>query len=232
MPARNRIKEYKPNCYYHIYNRGVEKREIFLDKQDMAVFLAYLKEYLSPKDMAYLEMALSDPSSSASEKANAIKQIRLNNFSTEVVLLAYCLMPNHFHLLVKQNLERSIEKLMRSLSTRYVQYFNHRHQQRVGGLFQDIYKAVEVRSEEQLLQLSRYIHRTPASKGSTLKDRPEPSSYVNYLGEIRQEWVKSGEILAYFAKSGTNSYESFVEDEDFDEQMLHKVKDLTLEDDP
>src|SRR3990172_5725375 len=136
MPARNKVKDYLPNGYYHLYNRGVEKRTIFVDHQDEAVLLSYLKEYLSPKNVGDLTKIISDSNSSSKEKSEAAKLLRMNNFVEEIDLLAYCLMPNHFHLLVKQDSARGIEKFMRSLATRYVQYFNHRHEKRVGGLFQ------------------------------------------------------------------------------------------------
>ena len=68
MPARHRIKQYIENGYYHIYNRGIEKRLIFLDSQDYAVFLSYLKECLLPKNGQELLEKLSNPSTSYREK--------------------------------------------------------------------------------------------------------------------------------------------------------------------
>lgn len=229
MPAKNKIKEYHENGYYHLYNRGVEKRVIFANKQDESVFLSYVKEYLSPKDFDKLIQTINQDSSTPQQKADARKLIRMNNFSDQLDLLAYSLMPNHFHFLVKQTVPRTIEMFMRSLCTRYVQYFNHRNNHRVGPLFQDVYKAVLVESEEQLLHLSRYIHLNPLLKGRSLKDSPQPSSYPNYLGLIKQDWVKPQEILSYFAKSGINSYSSFVENSQIDEPSLSQISHLTLD---
>lgn len=229
MPAKNKIKDYFPNGYYHVYNRGVEKRTIFVDNQDEAVFLSYLKEYLTPKDADNLASIVRNTNSSSKEKAEAIKLLRMNNFTDEIDLLAYCLMPNHFHMLIKQESERGMEKFIRSLATRYVQYFNHRHENRVGGLFQDTYKAVLVESEEQLLHLSRYIHRNPIQKGLTLKECSRPSSYLNYLAKVKQEWVKPEDVLSYFAKSGTNSYEKFVESTEIEEPSISLIQDLTID---
>lgn len=229
MPAKNKIKEYHENGYYHLYNRGVEKRVIFADKQDESVFLSYIKEYLTPKDSDKLSRTINDDTSTPHQKAQARKLIRMNNFSDQLNLLAYCLMSNHFHLLVKQTVPRTIEIFMRSLCTRYVQYFNHRNNHRVGPLFQDVYKAVLVESEEQLLHLSRYIHLNPLQKGRSLKESPQPSSYPNYLGFIKQDWIKPHEILSYFAKSGTNSYSSFVENSQIDEPSLSQISHLALD---
>ena len=127
MPSRNSIKQYVNNSYYHIYNRGVEKRLIFLDAQDYAVFLSYLKEYLTPKNEQELRQKLSDPNTSYKEKDKILKLLRLNNFYGEITLLAYCLMPNHFHFFIKQKSAVSIDKFMQSLSTRYTMYFNCKH---------------------------------------------------------------------------------------------------------
>src|SRR3989304_6385484 len=102
MPSKHSTKTYIENSYYHIYNRGVEKRNIFLDQQDYGVFLSYLKEYLLPKNERELANKLADPNVSSREKAKIIKLLRMNNFADEIILFAYCLMPNHFHLLIKQ----------------------------------------------------------------------------------------------------------------------------------
>jgi len=229
MPAKNRIKVYAENGYYHIYNRGVEKRKIYEDEQDKGVFLSYLKEYLSPKDIEPLTKIVADSNSTFAQRAEALRLLRMNNFSGEIDLLCFCLMDNHFHLLVKQKDERAIEMFMRSLCTRYVQYFNHRHERRVGGLFQDAYKAVLVESEEQLVWLTRYIHRNPLKQGLSLKECPEPSSYPNYLGLVNQIWVKPDEILALFAKEGFNSYEAFVDDNFLEEKSWHYLENVMLD---
>lgn len=217
MAAKNSRKEYSENGYYHIYNRGVEKRHIFLDSQDYGVFLSYLKEYLSPKDEKDLFAKLSNPNISYKEKDKILKLLRLNNFHNEIFLLAFCLMPNHFHLLIKQSSSLSIDKFMNSLALRYVIYFNRKYK-RIGGLFQDVYKAVSVETEEQLLHLSRYIHQNPLNKNklpktSTLSDfLSQPSSYPDYLGQRQSSWIAKDEILNYFSKTNLElSYQSFVQ---------------------
>lgn len=232
MPAKNVLKSYLENGYYHIYNRGVNKRIIFKNRRDYQVFLSFLKSYLSPPPNPQQLQQLRQTFTLQGVSFKGIPR-QLKNYHEEISLLAYCLMPNHFHLLVKQTVPRTIEMFMRSLCTRYVQYFNHRNNHRVGPLFQDVYKAVLVESEEQLLHLSRYIHLNPLQKGlqkgRSLKDYPQPSSYLNYLGLIRQDWIKPHEILSYFAKSGTNSYSSFVENSQIDEPSLTQISHLTLD---
>lgn len=160
MAAKNSRKIYVENGLYHLYNRGVERKVIFADAQDYAVFLKYLRKYLEPKNEKDLHKKLSDEKVGGPEKDKILKLLRLNNFSQEIDLLAYCLMPNHFHFLVRQRTANGIDRFCNSLFTRYATYFNKKYL-RVGRLFQDVYKAVLVDSEAYLLHLSRYIHRNP-----------------------------------------------------------------------
>lgn len=221
MPARNSIKQYTENAYYHIYNRGVEKRQIFLDQQDYAVFLSYLKDYLTPKNEKDLMEKLSDPNLSYKEKDKVIKLLRLNNFFDEITFIAYCLMPNHFHFFVKQKNGYSMDKFIQSLATRYTMYFNRKYK-RVGSLFQGVYKAVMVTSETQFIYLTKYIHKQAlASQGETLQG--QPSSYPEYLGLRTTSWVHPEEILGYFSEINPKlSYKSFVEEQDEDPNIILK----------
>ena len=230
MPAKNSIKQYAPDSYYHLYNRGVEKRQIFMDTQDYTVFLSYLKSYLLPKDSLNLQKMLADPLTPWRQKDRIIKLLRLNNFSETLELLAYCLMSNHFHFLFKQTEADTIDKFMNSLCTRYTMYFNKKYK-RVGKLFQGVYKAVLVTSDEQLLHLSRYIHRNPTSlalQGDALQGY-KYSSYQEYLGLRDTKWVKPDQILSFFSKSGYNSYKIFTEDVSLEEVSIGKVSKLTLD---
>lgn len=226
MPAKNSRKQYLENGYYHIYNRGVEKRIIFLDKQDYAVFLSYLKEYLLPKNEKELREKVADPQISSTERNGIIIKLKLNNFSDEIILIAYCLMPNHFHFFVKQKSAGSIDKFMNSLCTRYTMYFNKKYN-RVGHLYQGAYKAVLITSDAQFLHLSRYIHKQALMSHGQILLEKQPCSYSEYLGKRKTEWIHSKEILSYFNQSNPHlSYENFVK-QNGDSQLLQK---LILED--
>jgi putative transposase len=209
MPARNASKIYLEDGYYHISNRGVDKQRIFLDSQDYAVFSGYLKDYLSPRDEKALLKVVSDPQISAQEKNRLTRNMCLNNFSSEITLMAYCLMPNHFHLFVKQNSSDAIKRLMLSLGTRYTMYFNRKHQ-RVGTLYQGVYKAALIDDEAHYLHISRYIHQQAIKQGAEEKQE-FPSSYPEYLGLRKTEWVHPEEILSFFSDNlPKSSYRAFV----------------------
>ena len=203
MPAKNSVKKFVENGYYHLYNRGVEKRNIFLDEHDYAVFLSLLKRYLDPT-IAYKG---SDP----------------HPLSKEIDLLVFCLMPNHFHLFAKQKTITGITKLIRALCTNYVMYFNKKYD-RVGTLFQGKYKAVMVENDIYFLHLSRYIHLNPYP-GSDPREY-KYSSYSYFLGDKKSEWLKPAEILAFFKTAqrvymkNHSSYQSFVDDYREDSEKL------------
>lgn len=201
MPARNIVKTYIKNGYYHIYNRGVEKRDIFLDKQDCVVFQRYLKLYLAePSEVARIDIP-------------RIQNFLKLNMHDELDLLAFSLMPNHFHLEIKQYKNDSIIKFMKRLTTSYVMYFNKKYD-RVGALFQNAYKAALLETDPYLFHLSRYIHLNPVELNHKKIDFTEFSSFPYYLGEKKASWVKTEEILSYFKqtklKGKGESYKDFV----------------------
>lgn len=215
MPARNSRKQYIENGCYHLYNRGVEKRRIFQDEMDYSVFLSYLKDYLLFKDVKELTRALVDLNRSTKEKDRILKLLRLNNFNKEIELLCYCLMPNHFHFEIQQISAYKIDSFMNSLCTRYTMYFNRKYK-RVGPLFEGVYKAVLVSSDEQLLELSRYIHRQAINEN-------QPSSYLDYVGQRKTTWLNPEHILIFFSKSTPQlSYAHFLDaEENF--ELIHNL---------
>lgn len=225
MPSRNVVKIYVADGYYHIYNRGVEKRIIFEDNQDFKVFLKYLKEYLSPPPKP------DELTTSFTLKGSTFKGMpkQPKNYFGKIELTAYCLMPNHFHLLVKQKENGLMKNFMQSLLTRYSMYFNKRYN-RVGPLFQGIYKAVLVNEEPYLLHLSRYIHLNPLEYMPDLTKAY--SSYGDYLGQRRTSWLNPSAILSYFNQTktikGVNTYREFVEA--YREDSAEILGNLTLED--
>lgn len=227
MPAKNIIKTYIENGYYHLYNRGVEKRKIFLNEHNYNTFLFYLKLYLSPPKLL-LEPDKIHPLTKKRIRLN-IKQVSLYG---KIKLLAYCLMPNHFHLLIKQKTESAITELIRKLCTAYSMVFNQRYN-RVGVLFQSRYKAVLIKTDEQLMHVSRYIHQNPidlAEDGPMQFINYPYSSLPQYLGKYKTTWLHPQEIFRYFnQKNPALDYKNFVLEKETEVDSL-QIAGLKLED--
>jgi len=230
MPSKNIIKTYIENGFYHIYNRGVEKRDIFIDEQDYRVFLSYLKIYLSPKEESVHDIKNND-NLDYRDKEKTISEIyTLNNFFNKIDLICYVLMPNHFHLELRQTDKKDMETFMRSLITKYTMYFNRKYK-RIGHLFQGRYKAVLILGEEYLVHLSRYIHLNPLEL-ITKEQHLESylwSSYPAYINNLQINWLKKDLILSNFIKN-QNSYKKFVEEYTKKSEEDNKAhKDLFLD---
>lgn len=226
MPRKNTIKSYVENGIYHVYNRGVEKRIIFQDEQDHKTFLKYLKEALSPpKDKKDLLVDIT-------LKGDTFKGIarQPKNFFGKIDLIAYCMMPNHFHLLLKQTSKNDLKEFIQSVATRYSMFFNKKYK-RVGALFQSAYKAVLISDDPYLLHLSRYIHLNPSEYFSDLTKAF--SSYAEYLGIRKTKWIKPELVLSQFTQTklpflkNITTYQSFVEE--FQKDSTELLGELILE---
>ena len=186
MPSRNIIKIDLPHTYYHVYARGHDKMKIFCDDEDFRVFLNLVKRYLGRKI----------------QKDNCGRLY--GNFRGELELLCYCLMPNHFHLLIYQIDVGAMPKIMGCILTSYSRYFNKKYCLS-GTMFGTRYKASMICRDDYLLHISRYIHLNPKNwidyRYSSLKC---------YLSNIAPEWLIPNRVLDLFVSS--NEYMSFLTD--------------------
>ena len=192
-PAKRTSRTNNKKVYFHIYNKGNENRVIFNDEQDYEVFLGYLKNYLTPAaDSESVKKTFK-------VKGRVYRGVphQPKNYFNKVELVAYCLMPNHFHLLVHQKTKRSLERFMRSLATRYSKYFNKKYKH-TGSVFAGRYKSVQINSESGLCLLTRYFHQVNGY-----------SSYQEYLGERETVWVRTKVVLSSLKAKG-ESYRNFV----------------------
>jgi len=138
--------QFVTNEIYHIYNRGVEKRTIFLSGRDYQRFIRSMEIFndISPATNLHRPCLKSD-----------FKQRK-----PLVEILCFCLMPNHYHLLLRQLVDGGITEFMRKIGTGYTNYFNLKNN-RVGPLLQGKFKAVHLEKEAHLLYLPHYIHLNP-----------------------------------------------------------------------
>jgi len=174
MPSKYYERNFKPQYFYHILNRGAYKNKIFLNKSDYEVFTDILSYYLKfPRARHY-------------NYQNIVTEFKVPNLKSTVHLVAYCLMPNHFHFILKQlpiaTKETNISNLMRRVSITYAMYFHHKYKH-AGTLFESKFKNVTIDSNEQLLYLSKYIHQNPKKLTKKLSDYPY-SSYPAFINKV------------------------------------------------
>ena len=150
--------QFTNNEIYHIYNRGVEKRNIFLDDQDHFRFVHDLFEF-NNKDQV-LNVGYYFNSQSMEVEPQYFEQRERKPRKLLVEILTFCLMPNHYHLLLRQKTEKGTIQFMQKLGTGYTMYFNQKNK-RVGPLFQGRFKAIHINKQKYLDYLLYYIHFNP-----------------------------------------------------------------------
>ncbi len=213
--------------YYHVYNRGVEKRDIFVAPRDYERFLYHL---FSCNDTSPLLNSQFHYRGLASIKAKAMVDRR----NRLVDIVCFCVMPNHFHLLLCQRLEDGISKFMQKIGTAYTMYFNTK-QQRSGSLFQGTFKVKHINQDIYLKHLTRYIHLNPLEffepqwkdkgvvniDGAVKYVREYPwSSYADFVGGNRYDFLLNPDIIKK-SYASTEEYERFIEDwTDKDKEFL------------
>lgn len=162
--------------YYHIYNRGNDKRDIFLDFSDYLRFLVLL--YICNNTKAI------HVSNLLNQGVTLMDLFSVDREETMVNIGAYCLMKNHFHLLVHEKAENGVTEFMRKLSTAYSMFFNKKYE-RTGKLFEGVFKAVHADNDRHLKYLFAYIHLNPLEfympnwKEEGIKDFSKTREYLN-----------------------------------------------------
>lgn len=206
---------------YHVYNRGVGKGLIFYEKEDYFRLwwtLAYYVVSQSNLRLSFFWDMMKD------NKTEAIVEY-LEGKERLVKVLALILMPNHFHLMIQQVESGGIVKYMGKVGNSYVRYFNTKYSRR-GGLFEGAFSAVQVKTTEQMVHLSRYIHLNNLVAGLVTKKEwfefPWSSLRV-YLGES-SVWIDSSLVLEQF--DSRREYLEFVEDQADYLRELRKLKRL------
>lgn len=213
MPSR--IFPFVNGYFYHVYNRGSEKRPLFVNDRDRNRFIKTIKYYQlegpKPKFSNLMKFRIWKPD--------------LNKKIVEII--CYCLMPNHFHFLLKQVRDGGVTEFISKLSNSYTKYFNTKHN-RVGPLFQGEFKAVLVESDEQLLHLSRYIHLNPLVSFITRDLDLYPwSSYKEYISNI-EGLCNKNEVLGFFKTP--KDYQQFVLDQADYGERLELIKHQLIDD--
>ncbi|HEY4510179.1 MAG TPA: transposase [Candidatus Paceibacterota bacterium] len=217
---------FAPNYIYHVYNRGVEKRVIFLVDADRWRFLQALLLFNREKSPFNLLWKL-EQEHGGRMNFRILKEFLERNSERKtplVRIMADCLMPNHYHLILEELQEGGITKFMHKLGTGYTMYFNKKYD-RVGGLFQGSFKAIQVDTDEYLQNLLVYVNVInpgeliePSLKDEGVKDienvmqfaKAYPwSTHQEYLGERDSPIIDKG--VAHSLFPNPTKYKEFVE---------------------
>jgi len=230
------------NRIYHIYNRGVEKRNVFLDKQDHFRFVHDLFEFNdeAPAINIYYKLPQLQSYEVELRKIGNKKEERQPR-KLLVEILSFCLMPNHFHLLIKQKVDGGVIQFMQKLGTGYTNYFNKKYK-RVGSLFQGRFKAVLVEEEAHFIHLPYYIHLNPLDlkfpewRNKEIRNYKEVmkflenyrwSSFLDYLGKKNFPSVTQRKFLNEFF-GGPKQYKKDIT-KWLKEIDLEEIKEIILE---
>ncbi len=211
---------------YHVFNRGVARMPIFTTVREHKHFIEMV-EYCH---FATTPLSFSNYKKQRKERRDEILQSLYRENNTYVEIVAFCLMPNHYHFIVKQMKENGISKFIGNIQNGYGKFFNMKHN-RTGPVFQPSFHAVRVETDEQLLHVSRYTHLNPTTgfiveikdllsyKWSSLPAYLDNSNYYPFL---------NSEMILQLS-NGRDKYRSFVLDQAKYQQELGIIKHLLLE---
>lgn len=210
--------------FYHVFNRGIDRQPVFRSKRDYEQACLGLSYYR----FAQLPLKLSRFKDLSCEEKNNVLASLNKGQNVLVKIISFVLIPNHFHFLLLQTKNKGISTFLSKFTNSYTKYFNIKNK-RVGDLFQGVFKAVRVETEEQLLHLSRYIHLNPLVS-FVVKEKDflsySWSSLPHFLqGKSSLCWMEP--VLSNF--TSPNGYKNFILDHADYAKKLEKIKHLTLE---
>lgn len=200
-----------PGEYYHLFNRGAHRMNVFREKRDWVRFLLLILYMQSPRSVKNLVRYVTQEAPTIGflfplKEQEAMVRERF------VELTAFCIMPNHFHLLLKEVEEGGTARYMQRVLNSYSKYYNEKYQSS-GHVFQGRYKSVHVKDDRQLVYLSAYIHRNPRElRAWKNKEFEYPySSLQDYTKANRWGGLIVPDIIAtQFGMTKDSNYADFV----------------------
>lgn len=209
---------------YHVVNQGVAKESIFRGPKDYQRAFLLIDFYRHSQPALRFSHHLRQPK----EKREAFFK-DLKKAAQIVEIIAFCLMPNHFHFLLRQLIDKGISRFMANLQNSYARYFNLKYK-RTGPLFSPLFKAIRIETDEQLVHVSRYIHLNPSTSFIVeIKDLEDYkwSSLPTYLKLSPYYFVNPEPVLNHFPN--VKNYRQFVFDQADYQRKLQKIKQFLLE---
>ena len=207
---------------YHVVTRSIAMYKVFNDSHDYQRISEILWLY------RYLSMSISYSNySDLSPKHQAEIRQGLIDSQQSIEIIAYCLMPTHIHLVIKQLTDNGISKYVARVLNSYTRYFNCAHKRR-GPLWEGKFKNILVNDNNQLLHLTRYVHLNPSS--AKLVDNPEEWDYSSYHEYIDRK-KKADNIASYrdLIDISPGDYKKFVNDRVAYQRQLSEIKSILLE---
>lgn len=213
------------NEIYHVFNRSIAQQPIFITSRNYQRAIDVLGYYLynnPPVRFSIYNGLQKDQRKSFFDELT-------KNQQPLVEIMCYCLMPNHVHFLLKNLKDNGITTFMRKFQNSYAKYFNTKFD-RTGALFQHMFKAVRIETDEQLIHVSRYIHLNPTTAYLVEIEKLKNyfwSSYSYYVNGNTQPFITKEPILSFFKSTG--DYKQFVLDQADYQRELDRIKHLILE---
>ncbi|MCF7845194.1 MAG: transposase [Candidatus Pacebacteria bacterium] len=210
---------------YHILNKSIAGYNIFPSDNDYELFIKMIRFFSVDEDLPKFSRLLPQAESERKSFEQFLDEKTNNNFLIQII--AYTVMPTHFHLVVKQLKDEGISKFSGNILGSYSRIFNARHKRR-GPLWESRFKNVPVTTDEQLIHLTRYTHLNARTAG--LVEKPEHWKYSSYKEYIEPEKI-SYPICKFDDLFDINpsEYRKFVEDQKDYQRELARIKKITLE---
>jgi putative transposase len=207
---------------YHVFNRSIDHQTIFATNRNYQRLIELIEFYRYKQPIRF----------SHYKRLTNIKKeeydITISYQEPLLSILSYCVMPNHFHFLVEAKTDAGISYFMKNIQHAYSNYYNVLNK-RYGPLFQGMFKAVLIETDEQLLHVSRYIHLNPTT-AYIIKAEKLPtyqwSSFKDYISPTTS-FVDTSKVLPFFKTP--EKYKAFTEDQVDYQRQLDKIKHLILE---
>ena len=223
--ATGRRLVFSNNYIYHIFNRGIDRRNIFTDLREYLRAQELMRFYKHSETPIRYSKFLQLPKSL---RGDVLRE--LNKSETHIDILAYCLMPNHFHFMLQQKMDKGIPTFVSNFTNAYTRYFNTKHE-RIGPILEGIFKAVLVETDEQLIHLSRYIHLNPVVSSIINEsdiNNYKWSSYPEYISPSKGTVISNKDLVMSMFESAKH-YEKFVLDHIEYGKKLESIKHLILD---
>ena len=213
-----RKEQFETGNVYHVCNKSIAGFEIFNDEEDFTRMEYLFRYYQFKRELSYSHFI----NNKYVETAGFDKACQSTSSLEEknVCILSFCIMPTHYHLVVKQLMDDGISQFIGNIQNSYAKYFNAKHN-RHGPLWVGRFRGIKIESEEQLVHLTRYVHLNPMTAG--LVKKPEEwkaSSYKEFLyGQKICEFENIMDIAA-------SDYKKFIDDQASYQKSLAKIKEI------